>query len=410
MKKNKRSAGLKTALGVIAAVFLAAYFIYQSTLIKKDVYETQTVMKTADCEVCAAEGYVVRDERCIYSDYAGTAVTMVKNGERVRKGDTVCLIFKNTAAADDYAAITSLEKEINRYERLSGQANIQTFDVSSINDNIKERFAKLQSAADSGNLCCLSDRIDSFRDSVTALQIATGTNFAFGEKLASLRNELARKKASGLSYEAVTADGAGYFSGYIDGFENTVSVSDIGGISVELLQTVLQAKPAPLPSNAKGKLIGGFKWYILCAVENKYFGEIEEGDTIYVNIPLQSISRLPVKVYSFGGKGAEKTVIVLECSLMSESLCALRSVDLQIIVREHEGYKINREAVRVIDGRQGVFVKTGNIIRFRKINVVYSTDGYVISQPPEDGASGYVRLYDEVILKGEDLFDGKLIG
>ncbi|MGI6746536.1 MAG: HlyD family efflux transporter periplasmic adaptor subunit [Acutalibacteraceae bacterium] len=410
MKKSKKTGRVKLVLSVLSVVLLLVYFVYQTKLISKEDYSTQVVMKTEDLEHYNCNGFIVRDERYITSGYSGMAVTLVKNGERVTKGDTVCLVFKDTAAAEDYVRIKALEKEIKRYEQLSGQANIQTFDVSSINADIKDRCRKLQSAADSGNLSSLSDRVDDFRNSVTSLQIATGSTFSFQEKLGSLRNELSQLTSSSLPYEAVTADSAGYFSGYSDGFENSVSISDIDNISPELLHTIFQAKAASVQSNVRGKLIKGFKWYILCVVENKYFGELKNTDDVYVNIPLQGIERLPTKVHSFGNKGAEKTVLVLECNLMNESLCTLRSADLQIIIKEHEGYKIDSAAVRVLDGQQGVYVKTGNLIRFRKINVIYATDEYVISAPPEDGASGYVRLYDEVILKGEDLFDGKLIG
>lgn len=410
MKKNNKPKAVKLIASVICVVILLVYFVYQSKLISNDDYTTQVVMKTEDFEYYDCSGFIVRDERYITSDYSGMAVTLVKNGERVTKGDTVCLVFKDTAAAEKYVKIKSLEKEIKRYEQLAGQANIQTFDVSSINADIKDRCRRLQSVADSGNFSSLPDIVDDFRNSVTSLQIATGSTFSFQEKLSNLRNELSQLSSSSLPYEGVTADQAGYFSGYSDGFENCVSISDIDNISPELLKTIFQSKAKSVQSNVRGKLIRGFKWYILCIVENKYFGEIKNGDVVFVNIPLQGIKRLPSRVHSFGDKGSEKTVLVLECNLMNESLCTLRSADLQIIIKEHEGYKIDSTAVRVLDGQQGVYVKTGSLIRFRKINIVYSTDEYVISLPPEDGASGYVRLYDEVILKGEDLFDGKFIG
>ena len=126
-------------------------------------------------------------------------------------------------------------------------------------------------------------------------------------------------------------------------------------------------------------------------------------------MPHQSINRLSTKVHSFGNKGDEKTVLALECSIMKDGLSDIRNADLQVIIREHTGYKINKEAIRVIDNNQGVFIKTGNLIKFKKINAVYSTEDYVVSVTPDENSAGYIKLYDEVILKGEDLYDGKLI-
>lgn len=409
MKKDKKRLSGKAVLSIVGAALLISYFIYQSTFISRNPYTTQIVTKTHEYEYYSANAYIVRDESYISNNYEGTAVTMVKNGERVTKGDTVCLIFKDADAAKDYTAIGTLEKEIERYEQLMGQSNIQSFDISSINSDIKKRCERFQFEIDSGDLKNLSERVDALRDSITTLQIATGSEVAFRHKLNALRSELTKIKSSAVSYKAVEANAPGYFTSYTDGFENAVSISDVNSFSPELLENVLKAKPAVVANSVKGKLIKGFKWYILCAVENKYFGELKIGDTVYVNMPHQSINRLPTKVHSFGDKGEDKTVLVLECSVMKEGLSEIRSVDLQVIIREHTGYKVNREAIRVIENNQGVFIKTGNIIKFRKINAIYSTNDYVISVTPDDNSSGYIRLYDEVILKGEDLYDGKII-
>lgn len=409
MKKNKKRRTGKSVLAVIFGALLIAYLIYQSTLVSRNSYTTQIVTRTNEYEYYSTDAYIVRDESYITNDYAGTAVTMVKNGERVTKGDTVCLIFKDADAARDYTAIGTLEKEIERYERLMGQSNIQSFDVSSINNDIKNRCERFQFEIDGGNLKNLSARVDALRDSITTLQIATGSQITFQHKLNALRSELTKISGFALSYKAVAANAPGYFSSYTDGFEKTVSISDIGKISPELLENVFKAQPASVANNVKGKLIKGFKWYILCVVENKYFGELKIGDTVYVNMPHQSINRLSTKVHSFGNKGDEKTVLALECNIMKDGLSDIRNADLQVIIREHTGYKINKEAIRVIDNNQGVFIKTGNLIKFKKINAVYSTEDYVVSVTPDENSAGYIKLYDEVILKGEDLYDGKLI-
>ena len=62
----------------------------------------------------------------------------------------------------------------------------------------------------------------------------------------------------------------------------------------------------------------------------------------------------------------------------------------------------------MVDGEQGVYVRAGNIIKFKKIHTSYTTEDYVIATNPE-GESGFVKLYDEIIVKGADLYDGKLV-
>ena len=70
--------------------------------------------------------------------------------------------------------------------------------------------------------------------------------------------------------------------------------------------------------------------------------------------------------------------------------------------------------MRVVDGVQGVYVLTGNIVTFKRLDVIYTGDDYVISKKiydtvKDDNNIPYVKLYDEVIVEGKDLSDGKII-
>ena len=64
----------------------------------------------------------------------------------------------------------------------------------------------------------------------------------------------------------------------------------------------------------------------------------------------------------------------------------------------------------------GVYVKYGNIARFCKIDPVdadhplISEDDYILVLPKGmDGSVSQVRLYDEIIVSGQNLYDGKLL-
>jgi len=58
----------------------------------------------------------------------------------------------------------------------------------------------------------------------------------------------------------------------------------------------------------------------------------------------------------------------------------------------------------------GVYVKYGSLARFRRITELYEENGYILV--PDSGALGTdneVRLYDEIIVAGSNLYDGKLL-
>ena len=63
-----------------------------------------------------------------------------------------------------------------------------------------------------------------------------------------------------------------------------------------------------------------------------------------------------------------------------------------------------------MNGQRGVYVKYGNLQRFLRIATLYENDSYILI--PDNGKIGTdneVRLYDEIIVQGTNLQDGKLL-
>ena len=54
-------------------------------------------------------------------------------------------------------------------------------------------------------------------------------------------------------------------------------------------------------------------------------------------------------------------------------------------------------------------VLTGMQVKFVEVNVIYSDDDYMICEKQTEDEK-VLRLYDEVIVKGKNLYDGKIVG
>ena len=108
----------------------------------------------------------------------------------------------------------------------------------------------------------------------------------------------------------------------------------------------------------------------------------------------------------------------------------LNRASAQIIVDETTGLRVPIDAIHYLkeDGTEsetqgenyipGVYVKYGNLARFCKIDPVDNdhplvTDGeYRIVMPSSSDKTktvSEVRLYDEIIVSGQNLYDGKLL-
>lgn len=82
-----------------------------------------------------------------------------------------------------------------------------------------------------------------------------------------------------------------------------------------------------------------------------------------------------------------------------QKYAVLRKNPVKLIFNTYTGYQVNNKAVREINGQKGVYVLNGNIVKFKKINIVYSDSEYSICSVP-DGESGYLKQYDEIIVEG----------
>ncbi len=405
---KKTSFNYKILAIVLCACLFVMYILHQIVLVSKAEMETQPALKETVYTTIDTKGFVIRDEKFITNNATGTTVSFAKNGERVASGDTVSIIFNSQNDASSYLKISELEKSIAHYEELSGQANFQAVNMDTLNQKINNELVDFLEYRDSNQLKNSVSCAEIYRDSLTGKQIATGTVLDFSEQLANLKNELSQLQQTKYSYTEIKSDSAGYFINGSDGYENALDFSKIDELDLKTVETALKSKPQAVANNVIGRVVGSFEWYIVCSVPTEDTVNLTVNDTLYVNVPYEGIEKLPVTLYKVGERGEERTMLILSCNQMNETLADLRLEDIQIITEEYSGYKISNSAIRTVDGVKGVYVVRGNLLGFRKIHIVHSEDNFTIVDNP-DGDSDYIKQYDEVVIKGVELYDNKLV-
>lgn len=407
--KNKTAKRLTSVIAIVMViVFFFSYIIYHlvsysNTEIKTEFALKETVYKTIDT-TC----FVVRDEEFIKNDAEGTSVSFASDGERVARGDTVSVVFNSSEDASAYLKARELKKSIEHYEELSGQANFQTLNITSLTKKINSELTDYLDAVDTRNFNGALSSVEMFRDSLTGKQIATGKSLDFSDKLVELNEELSALNSNELDFTEVKTDNAGYFISGADGYESTIKFDEIDNLSVKALKKAIKSKPEKVDSDIVGRTVSSFKWYIACVVDTDKTVDISNDKNIYLNFTEAGIEKLPVEIYKIGERTDKQTVVIFSCDEMNESLSDFRIEKIEIITDEYSGFKISNTSIRTVEGEQGVYIVRGNLMGFRKINIIYTTDDYSIVTNPEN-SSGYIKLYDKVVTEGVDLYDNKLI-
>ena len=399
----------------MSAVLVLTVLCYEIYSLSTPKVKTQTAIAATHKDSISTKMFAVRDESLISgSSVSGTLVSVVDDGERVAGGQAIAAAFANDAAAADYVELERLKDELKRYENLNSQQNLMTLDVSKINSDADLLFYDMLDTVRSGELGALNDAAERFSDKLTAKQILVNGNIDFSEQISSLTSRIQNLKSGIGNISYIKADDTGYYVSSADGYEGVLDVSKITQLKSSDVKSAFSAKPASVSSDNIGKLIHGYSWYFVCAVSLSDALKLDTGDS--VNLLCDNVSRgyISATVHHKSEEENGEVVLAFVSNIMDEDISRLRIEDVQIIVSETDGLRVSKDAVRVVDGVQGVYVLTGNIVTFKRLDVIYTGDDYVISKKiydtvKDDNNIPYVKLYDEVIVEGKDLSDGKII-
>ncbi len=392
----------------IIGVLIILYFVYQVIQMNSTPYVTELALERDIKNTISAKAFVVRDEEYITADNAsGTVVSIAEDGKRVASGDAVAVVFQNTDSAAAYVRINELTEEIDYYNQLKNRVGIGTNAPSSYNDLISDACINFISASRNEIDSNYDEALIDFRDAITTRQLAVGTEISVDAKLAELQAELVSLRSQAMGYTTVASPNPGYYIGAVDGYENAISYDDASKIDCATIANLLSAQKQDVSKNVMGKLVDEFNWYLLCNVPYNESGDIEVGKTVSVNVPNTAVGTIKCTVVFKSDKDNEQVAVVLKCNVMNRDVANLRMENIDIITDEYTGIRINNKAIRQIDGEMGVFVQKGNIVQFKKINIIYSSEDYSIIEKVDD--TNYVRQYDTIITEGVDLYDGKVI-
>ncbi len=392
----------------VVGVLIIAYFVYQVVQMNTNPYKTEIALERQIQSTISTKAFIVRDETYITTtNNSGTVVSIAEDGKRVASGDGVAIVFQDENSAATYVRIRELEKEVNYYRQLDNRVGLGVNAPSSYNKLIDDSCIAFISATREKIGSDFDDALIDLRDAITTRQLAVGEKVSAEAKLAELEAELVSLNQQTVNYSTVTSPSSGYYIGSVDGYENSISYEDVKSVNCEKISSLISSQPGSTSADVMGKLVDNFDWYILCNIPYNDSGKINVGATIKVNVPNTTVGTLKCTVVEKGDREGDLVALVLKCNTMNRDVANLRIHNIELITEDYTGIRIQNTAIREVDGKKGVYVKSGNIIQFKNISIVYSTEDFSVIEIVND--SSYVKQYDTIITEGVDLYDGKVI-
>ena len=402
--------------GVLMSVALSALVINRVT--------TETVVEKTEQETVATKIFVVRDEQYLDIKNSETIVPLIDDGSKVAKGDTVAAVFENASDALVYAEMMKTQNEINRYKQLVKQVNLDklntiTLDINKMNSDADLLFIKMLNVASSGKFENFDSSSADFCSKITSRQIVIDhkeldkdKNY-FSDKIKSLDIKYSNLEKKNIDFNNLIANESGYYVSRIDGYENNDLFNNIEHVTAAEIESKINSVPNFPKEDAIGKLIVNYNWYILASIESSVAARMNIGQPVTINFGQSFENTVFVKVHSISPSQNGKSAVVFECNLMNDKIAGMRIEEARIVLKEYKGYKVSKAALRVHNGYTGVYVLIGNRAAFREVDVSYSGDDFVIAYIVNNifGSKKpmQIELYDEVIVKGKNIYDGKII-
>ncbi len=434
MEKDK-TVIVKKIIVAAMTVLIIAYII--SVVLKANFTqvktETANIMTVSDA--IPVSGYFIRDEHMVTYDGDGVISYTVEDGSKISKNEAAAYVYSNAESATDKRLIDKLEAQITSLEQLEKTADTITALPDDLDKNINSLLSQAKLNTTDRNFTEAEKNTDDILYNINERQLVTGKVKGFSEKIKQLQKQLEELKknyADTKNSKAVKSPATGYFVSSADGYENIYTTEDVENIMPgDLSENKIKKKS--VDKEVIGKTIEGVYWYIACEVSADDAIRIKNASDLSVDIPLASSDNISVELYSVNQKTkTSDAVVILKGDYMNSEMAGIRQEDISIVLHTYKGIYVSKNAIHeetitetVTDKNgktktetntvTGVYIMVGNELQFKQIKVLYSGEDFVICKQDmtdEDMVTdevGILKAYDDVIVEGANLYDGKII-
>lgn len=397
---------------ILIIAVLCCYFLFGlvPSFLFDDDYSVESVEECVYNDITPFEGIALRTETVLTagSDYS-MMIHEVSDGERVGVGTAVAMISDTPFTEEDEHRLLYL----NRYIRILTEtvSSVVTSDTASLENDSREALYDYLDA-------CSSSDMQKLLSSEETLQIAfnkKAVNFdgdaVYSEKLNDYLNERSSIIEKYTSVEKnVYSTVAGYFYSGFDGFESLL-YADASGMTVSQLDGILASEGEACPSDYVGKVQTTPYWVYAGKLKTEEVSGLKEGSTARLEFRFSDGSKktLSTSVLSVSAEENGYVCVCFRCGVMTDKELSLRKENCKLINSTYSGLKVSNNALRVVDGEDGVYVLIGQKVVFKPVEILFSTESFSIVKAKSDYNSRRLTVNDEVICGGKDMFDGKIV-
>lgn len=397
-------------LAVILIIFLLTTVINIAYHNLAKQYKTETAIAYSTSNKSTFNGVYVRDEEVLTFGGGGVISYAVPDGGKLSKNSVVAYIYATEQDIDLKQDISKLQSELDVLVKIQNPGTTEVAQPSNLSSLIEERYLNIAYNKELGNMNKVQSGKSDLLVLLSTMQIVTDPESSFQGRIDELKSQIADlEKQVSNPISTIGVDKPAYFISYIDGYENTLSTSNMYNLTVDDINNINDEVENLDTTNVVGKLIDDYKWYMVGVIDNSK-NTFKVGDTVNLKLESSAINTTGKITQIKDTENANESIVYILCNQMTKDVVQHRVETVEMSVENYEGIRVPKEALRFVDitetdenGREktnsyeGVYIKVGEKYQFKKIDVIYRADDYVISKASADDE--YLSLYDDIILE-----------
>ena len=342
---------------LILIIFIYILFGFIINLIGK--YTDTVVVENEKVKLkVTTKGLIIRDEYLVKSNQSGTISTIAKNGEKLKRGDTVGIIYNN---------IKNLDENKSTIGKLNEEIDALKIDQENSESNLSREL----------------------------IEVKIKTKIEQRKKLTDENNK---------NLNSINLPTSGIVSYNYDGYEDIFTIENMENISTKDIEnTKNNYKNINIQneyikeSDVIARIIASNYSYIVIAVEQDIF---EENQNVEIVLDKNNIQGYVEKIYENNGNN----VIIFKISNQNVEIYDTRATEFDIIYKQIEGLKIPKQSVAEFNDKKGVYVlnqETKNVDFVELKSILYEDDDFIFIDYYKNQKEGIktVDIYDEIISK-----------
>ena len=407
---DKKRALTTRIIWLLIGLFFVIMIVSQLVIHFYNPITTEVAAIYTTTDYIGFKGIYVRNEKLVSYHANGVINYTHPDGYKIAKNSVIAEVYRNQSDLAYQQQIDDLIARRTVLQDAQALVGTDSSQLESFSNQIYDKHSEMMQHLCDGDYKSASALKSDMLNLRSKKEIVKGTETSYAEKIQDINNQITQLKAQ-ISRDpyAVSIGETGYFVSSVDGYEDILNSETVFDLSKEQIEQILAADTAESnPAGVIGKLIDGYKWYMVAILNTVRMGTVFEGAEVTLRVGY-SQQDVDAKVVSLKRQEDGSSICIFECDTFSSEFVDWRVAQVKLLMDNYEGIRIPTSAIRIVDGKAGVYTRKGIEVVFKQIKQIISEEDYTLVENTSN-LDGYISLYDTVIVGGKDLYDGKIIG